>query len=1103
MMEIQQKSVDRERFLQNYRRLMSFMFKEDDTSRTNLNLLLDELNSVDYSQKIVNEEEANNLLNHLVKITPLYEERLVVKVCLATHNLTAKQQLSLTDHVLRCNTEFLIQSLKRCQPWARLEILLALGAVVYENVGRLTQFHEVLLGKQGILMPLIEGEASSEDILRGAVQCVENLTLKVYGYDYMENALAYQCFCVFLKLLHNIPSAKMDPNTQCKILICVLRGLQNILSVTKVMPNDQLGQLLAGVRAYMFHGMSTNPLSVPESLYPTPRSQYDPNPSPSKTDSEPQNARGQGNDEKSGGGEISLRPGWSKISSSESEYSDTEGGQGSRLRSSCAKVRQCALGCLHATIKNTEKRLMFGYWSSFIPDSTTMGNSPQLQTLFTIVLKDPSPKCRMGALAALTAMMEGTKTFLAAAEDIEQTNAAFTPFSSVLGSTIRELHRCLLLALVSENYPLTLTQLIKCISTLVGIVPYHRMKPGLLSRVIKQVRNFLGHRDPNVRVACLTCFGALASIQPPLMEVCHILQPAKPPTSTNVRKSSSDHGQEPTNKTLPQTVLTAEGQPDSGFSSGHENSTTSQSENVTNDVADSNLFIAQGRSPGNLTPNTVSPGTQTPLFTDQMLQSHFSEGSWLIRLCVKNILPYSGSRFAAPTEDVHTEPLPVRLESLQVLAHLAKGYFPIMRGSVTVLLDVITKCFCDQDEVVRLHTAKMLDDLSQAMLKDITPSDLPLSGRLSVDKVCEFWISLLNGPVSTVLQSETNSSVKATTCDCVANIGPDVFAVLGIDKRILCITLMLGLTADDCRVTRSAAVRTLGVFVLYPCLREDVSFVADAANAILTCMDDTTLTVRFKAAWSLGNLCDALVINKNENDTEFTEDFSDMLLQKIFSTTIKACQDSDKVKSNGVRALGNTLRYLTNRSLGKSSFRQSVDDGVRALVKSISSGTMKVRWNACYAVSNMFKNPLLNHNNSEMMKELIFTLCSVVKDCKNFKVRINAAVALGAPSLRSHYGDVSLYHHVWESLVKGLQTAEEITEFGEFRYRNQLNNQICSSLLHLVVVLELSDLDSLQPLVDVEADIIAEHFDRFRTITADNAPVYGESIKSFLSVHQS
>lgn len=47
----------------------------------------------------------------------------------------------------------------------------------------------------------------------------------------------------------------------------------------------------------------------------------------------------------------SLRPEWNRISSSESEFSDTEGGQASKLRSFQARVRQNSLGALHGVIK--------------------------------------------------------------------------------------------------------------------------------------------------------------------------------------------------------------------------------------------------------------------------------------------------------------------------------------------------------------------------------------------------------------------------------------------------------------------------------------------------------------------------------------------------------------------------------------------------------------------------------------------------------------------------------------------------------------------------------------------------------------------------------
>ncbi len=54
------------------------------------------------------------------------------------------------------------------------------------------------------------------------------------------------------------------------------------------------------------------------------------------------------------------------------------------------RVRQGALHCLLAVVKGVEKRTLYGYWSSFIPDSP-IGGPPPL-TLLTIILKDPSPK---------------------------------------------------------------------------------------------------------------------------------------------------------------------------------------------------------------------------------------------------------------------------------------------------------------------------------------------------------------------------------------------------------------------------------------------------------------------------------------------------------------------------------------------------------------------------------------------------------------------------------------------------------------------------------------------------------------------------------------
>lgn len=65
----------------------------------------------------------------------------------------------------------------------------------------------------------------------------------------------------------------------------------------------------------------------------------------------------------------------------------------SLLRLYNGRIRQGALHCLLAVVKGLEKRTLYGYWSSLIPD-TPIGGPPPL-TLITIILKDPSPKVQL------------------------------------------------------------------------------------------------------------------------------------------------------------------------------------------------------------------------------------------------------------------------------------------------------------------------------------------------------------------------------------------------------------------------------------------------------------------------------------------------------------------------------------------------------------------------------------------------------------------------------------------------------------------------------------------------------------------------------------
>lgn len=299
-----------------------------------------------------------------------------------------------------------------------------------------------------------------------------------------------------------------------------------------------------------------------------------------------------------------------------------------------------------------------------------------------------------------------------------------------------------------------------------------------------------------------------------------------------------------------------------------------------------------------------------------------------------------------------------------------------------------------------------------------------------------------------------------------------------LHKRILCITLLLGLSNDEDKNVKASSARALGVFVLYPCLRDDVLFVADAANAMLAAMADPKIMVRMKAAWSLANLSDSLVTNMSCGDTSFMGDFSDMLLLKLLNTSIAAADDNEKVKSNAVRALGNFLRYIRMSSLNKPGFVEAVENAVQALVRNVGSGLMKVRWNACYAVGNVFRNPFLPIGTAPWTAQIFIGLENVIRDCKNFKVRINAVLPLSIPPERRYYGDVALYCRVFATLIDALKGTEKVTEFSEFKYRDHLRQQLCNSLCHMTQMMTEEDASSL-------SSTLKENYDAFKDYMAD------------------
>lgn len=148
-------------------------------------------------------------------------------------------------------------------------------------------------------------------------------------------------------------------------------------------------------------------------------------------------------------------------------------------------------------------------------------------------------------------------------------------------------------------------------------------------------------------------------------------------------------------------------------------------------------------------------------------------------------------------------------------------------------------------------------------------------------------------------------------------------------------------------------------------------------------------------------------------------------MKTIFSFNVQ-------VKCNAVRALGNLLHFLRESQLTRSAFQRPLEDAVRALVKTVQSeATMKVRWNACYALGNAFRNPAL-----PLGESLYPGRSPVISLCVNWPTWLTQP---GFKGIIEYFLNMFFYSSSWESGKNTLKSkdllhmeCQEITDVTDF-----------------------------------------------------------------------
>lgn len=165
--------------------------------------------------------------------------------------------------------------------------------------------------------------------------------------------------------------------------------------------------------------------------------------------------------------------------------------------------------------------------------------------------------------------------------------------------------------------------------------------------------------------------------------------------------------------------------------------------------------------------------------------------------------------------------------------------------------------------------------------------------------------------------------------------------------------------------------------------------------------------------------------------------------------------DNDKVVSSIARTLGLVCRWISFEPFAKTlSSRDDADlryllaQAMTVLSAKIHDGSPKVRWNACHAIAKVLLCPGLPLASVTWAPAVFQALLKAVEQQENFKVRISACTALRVSRSRSAYG--SFFKSSLFVVLDALETASDLKDVTEFRYKEQLETQLSFTLIHLI-----------------------------------------------------
>ncbi|KAM1339707.1 hypothetical protein ACFX2I_038454 [Malus domestica] len=763
---------------------------------------------------------------------------------------------------------------------------------------------------------------------------------------------------------------------------------------------------------------------------------------------------------------------------SDSDYSDSDGSIKDTDNIQKSKVRVAAIVCIQ-DLCQADSKSFTSQWTLLLPTSDVLQPRKYEATLMTCLLFDPYLKARLASASTLEAMLDGpSSVFLQVAEFKESSKrGSFTSLSSSLGHILMQLHTGILYLIQRETHSRLMASLFKILMLLISSTPYSRMPGELLPTVFTSLQERMKNGFPfksdqtGLLASSISCLTTALNISPSSLQVKDMLL---------VEISNGELNIDFVDAKKKSAVL----------------STLFQfSEQVTNPTICFEALLALRAVSHNYPSIMFSCWEQISTIVYGVLRAAITEVPTGYKGNTRNFVGFIG-------EKVITAAIKVLDECLRAIS----GF----KGTEDPLDDKLLDAPFISDCI-------RMKKVSSAPFYEPENSENTRDEPTSCQSGTEQWCETIEKHMSLILH-HPSAVVRAASVTCFAGITSSVFFSLSKEKQNFILSSSVrAAVSDDVPSVRSAACRAIGVISMFPQVSQSAEILDKFVHAVEINTRDPLISVRITASWALANICDS--IRHCIDDFALKQSGGYPEISKLFTVltecALRLTKDGDKIKSNAVRALGNLSRSIKYRSnsdrivdnngmpikstkpdkISSSNYREgsqrdvsischpaSLGDSrwlervVQAFISCVTTGNVKVQWNVCHALSNLFLNETLRLREMDWASSVFSILLLLLRDSSNFKIRIQAASALAVPASVFDYGES--FSDVIQGLVHILenQGSDRIASPSNFKYRIALENQLTSTVLHVLILTSSSDHEPVKDFLVKKASFLEDWF---------------------------